>query len=77
MTLILKNYNRFIICKSLILPTSVELYSLAQCPLLNVSSYLACVTNDIRFILYNRDNRHRTQNNDVSIPGTNVNTFDG
>ena len=57
--------------------TSAELYSLAQDPLWNVSSYSACITNGVRFVTYNRDNRHKTQNSGVSVPGTDGNIFYG
>ena len=57
--------------------TSVELYSLAQGPLLSVSSYSACVAKSVRFVTYNRDSRHMTQNSGVSVPGIDGNTFYG
>ena len=76
MTLILTHYNRFIICKkSNPTGTNVELYSLAQGLLLNVSSYSACVANGVRFVKYNRDRIHRTQNSGVTVLGTDGNTF--
>ena len=57
--------------------TSVELYYLAQCPLLNVSSYSTCLVNGVWFLIYNQDSRRRTQNSGVSVPGTDDNTFYG
>ena len=57
--------------------TSVELCSLVQDPLLNVSSHLAYLVNDIRFLTYNWDNRCMTQNSGVPVPGIKGNTFYG
>ena len=56
---------------------SAELYSLAQGPLLNVSSYSACVTNGVQFVTYNLDSWHKTQNSGVYVLGIDGNIFYG
>ena len=61
--------------KSNFTETSVELYSLAQWSLLNVSSYLVYLSNDVLFLTHNWDSRHKTQNSGVFVSGTEVNTF--
>ncbi|KAL5574295.1 hypothetical protein UlMin_023892 [Ulmus minor] len=54
-----------------------ELLSLASKSNIFVSSYPACIVNEVRFVTHARDVRLKTQNNGVSVPGTENEIFYG
>ena len=70
-------YRCMIYKKSTLLKPLHKVCSIANIPLLNVLSYLTCVANNFKFLAHNWDSRHKTQNNGVSVPWPEDNTFYG
>ncbi|KAL5580201.1 hypothetical protein UlMin_012643 [Ulmus minor] len=56
---------------------TTELLSLSSKTNMVVSSYPACIVNGVRFVTHERDDRLRTQNSGMSVPGTGQEMFYG
>ncbi|GJT78617.1 hypothetical protein Tco_1045342 [Tanacetum coccineum] len=56
---------------------SEELFSLACGPSSSACTYPACIVNDVKFVVHERDRLHTTQSSEISTPGHNGEMYYG